>query len=257
MNRLSKARQKALSRALLAGATIMTLTAAAGCQDKYMDRAAFIKTPTPLVTSTIYRLAPPDQIAISSKRVRELASLEDRIRPDGKITLPLIGSLFVAGRTPEEVSAELRERAKEFYEDADITLRVIGFNSKKVYVWGEVSSPGPYTYDGTNTVMNTLSRAQPSRLSWPERIHVLRPNAEGTLIRRMTIDLKDMTERGDVALNAVMEEGDVIYVPPNPLAAVGLALQQLLLPIQPAAATMRSPVDMYDTAGGGGSGSSR
>jgi len=77
---------------------------------------------------------------------------------------------------------------------------------------------------------------------------VLRPNTDGQLIRRMTIDLNKMVREGDIALDAVLEEGDIIYVPPNPLAAIGMAFQQVLLPIQPAAQTMRGPTDIYDYA---------
>ena len=55
-----------------------------------------------------------------------------------------------------------------------------------------------------------------------------------------------MVKKGDVTLDAVLEEGDIIYVPPNPLAAVGLFLQQLLLPIRPLAETVQAPVD-FDT----------
>ena len=214
-----------------------------GCS-YYTDYSSFISEPRPLVTLTDYRLAPPDVIQISSKRVRELNGHRETIRPDGKITLPLMGSVFVAGRTVEEVSAELEELAKDFYEDADVTMQIIGFYSKKIYVFGEVGIPGPYAYDGANTVLETLASAQPTRLADPSRIQVLRPNKDESLVRRMTIDLDKMVKEGDTALDAVLEEGDIVYVPANALATVGLALQQLLLPLQPAASTVQNPADI-------------
>ncbi|MEX0774098.1 MAG: polysaccharide biosynthesis/export family protein [Phycisphaeraceae bacterium] len=237
---------------LLAAATfVVVMLLLAGCaHEKFTDYSAFVRHPAPLVTSTEYRLAPPDEIIIASKRVRELNGHAEQIRPDGKITLPLLGTWFVAGKTPEQVSAELQTAARDFYQDADVSLRVIGFNSKKVYVWGEVAVPGPYSYNGTNTVFRTLAYAQPTRLANTSRIDVLRPNHEGKLIKRMTINLDKMVQDGDIAHDAVLEEGDVLYVPPTALASVGLALQQLLLPIQPAVSTAQGASDLALRASG-------
>jgi len=218
-----------------------------GCTH-YTDYSAFISEPRPLVTLTEYRMAPPDTIQIASKRVREFNGYRETISPDGKITVPLIGSIFVAGRTCEEVAQNLEELARDFYEDADVTMRVIGYRSKKIYVFGEAGAVGPYVYNGANTVLETLAKAQPSRLADASRIQILRPNKDGDLIRRMTIDLDKMVKEGDIALDAVLEEGDIIYIPPNPLAAVGLVFQQLLLPIQPMVSTVQGPAD-FDEAG--------
>jgi len=138
--------------------------------------------------------------------------------------------------------------ARDFYEDADVTMRVVGYRSKKIYVFGEAGAVGPYIYDGANTVLETLAKAQPTRLADASRIQILRPNKDGDLIRRMTIDLDKMVKEGDIALDAVLEEGDIIYVPANPLAAIGLVFQQLLLPIQPMASTIKGPADVDDAS---------
>lgn len=230
-------------------AALIALLALPGCMKSGNDFDAFIKEPRPLVTSTEYLMAPPDAIMIVSKRVREINNHIEQIRPDGRITLPLVGSVFVAGKTCDQVSAELSELASEFYEDAEVTVWVTAFRSQKVFVFGEVELPGPYPYTGTNTVLKMLAMAQPTRLSNPDKIHVLRPNEDGELAKHMTVSLDDMVKHGDTSLDAVLEEGDVIFVPANGLAAVGLALQQFLLPLQPAAATVRAPADIYDYSG--------
>lgn len=221
-----------------AAASAVVVLAAAGCAPTYHDYGAFVKKPRPVVTATEYCIEPPDAITIYSKRVREVSGQVQTVRPDGIVTLPLLGDFYVAGKTCDEVSRELQAKAAEYYEDADVTVRVSTFASKKVFVFGEVSRPGPYAYHGANTVLDTLAQAQPSRLADPARIAILRPNAEGELIRRMTINLDDMVQRGDTSLDAVLEEGDIVWVPPNPLAKVGLAFGQLLLPVQPAASTV-------------------
>jgi polysaccharide export outer membrane protein len=231
------------TRILLMLAAIVAL---AGCET-YTDYSSFIRDPKPIVSDQAYRIAPPDTIMITSKRIREINNHREQIRPDGKITLPLLGSYFIAGKTCEEASAELQAIAKEFYDDADVSLRVVGYASKKIFVFGEVSLAGPYPYDGSNTVLETLAIAQPTRLADPTRIHILRPGPNNTLVKRMTINLDKMVKTGDCDLDAVLEEGDIVYVPANGLATVGLALQQVLLPIQPAASTVQAP-STFDTS---------
>lgn len=232
-----------LTRLAMQAAMVLALTLLPGCQT-YTDFGAFVREPRPIASNKLYRMAPPDTVLVTSRRVREINGHVETIRPDGYLTLPLVGSVYVAGRTPEEVSAELQLLAREYYEDADVSLRIIEYRSKKIYVFGEVTAAGPYTYDGNNTVLGMLARAQPTRLSDPARVQILRPNPDGTLVRRMTVDLNRMVKEGDTTLDAVLEEGDIIYVPANPLAAVGLAIQQVLLPLQPAAATVRSPAEI-------------
>jgi len=227
----------------------MTLTMLSGCTT-YTDYDSFVTRPQPTVTATEYRMAPPDVILIESKRVREIDQHRETIRPDGRITLPLLGSVFVAGLTPEEASLALMTMAKDYYQDADVSLRVVSFNSKKIYVFGEVQAPGPYTYDGANTILEVLAQAQPSRLADPDHIHIMRPSRDGKTVKRMTINANKMIQEGDTSLDAVLEEGDIVFVPPNALAAVGLAFQQLLLPIQPAAATVKGPADIGQSATG-------
>jgi len=220
------------------------LVGVVGCAPVHTDYEAFVREPRPVVTSTDYRLAPPDAIQITSKRVREINGHRETIRPDGKITLPLLGSVFVANKTLEQVSAELEAMAQQYYEDADVSIRVDRFASKKIFVFGEVTLPGAYPYDGANTVLETLAQAYPTRLADPDKILIVRPGKDGEIISRMTVSLNKMIREGDVTLDAVLEEGDVIYVPANPLASVGLALQQLLLPIQPAANVVRGPASI-------------
>ena len=227
---------------------ILCATSFTGCTHRFTDFEAFVREPKALVSSEAYFLAPPDTITISSKRVREIARHTEQIRPDGRINLPLLGSVFVAGKTCEQLSEELSDKAREFYEDADVTVTVTHYASKKIFVFGEVRAPGPYSYSGTNTILEMLSRAHPTRLADAKNIHVMRPSDDGALRKSMTIDLDRMVKEGDTTLNAMLQEGDVIYVPPTPLAQVGLVFQQMLLPLQPAAATVKGPADIYNNS---------
>ncbi len=234
-----------LLRAALAAALLLLL---AGCTRVYSDYNAFVTDPHQLVSANEYRMAPPDVIQIRSKRVREIAGYSERISPDGRINLPLLGPVFVAGKTSQELAAELEDMARLYYQDADVSVHVVGYHSQKIFVFGEVASPGPYAYTGANTLLRLMAQAQPTRLADPAKIQVLRPNRDGRLVKRMTVNLNTMVMEGDMTLNTMLEDGDVIYVPANPLAAVGLTMQQILMPIRPLAETVRGPKDIDDAA---------
>jgi polysaccharide export outer membrane protein len=233
----------------IAAASLMGVVslASGGCATgRYTDFSAFMPEKGSVVSSSDYRIMPPDVVFIDAKQVREIHGHREQVRSDGYVTLPLLGSVYVADKTPEQVSVELETLARQYYDDADVTLRVSGYNSQKVYVFGEVASPGAYTYTGATTILQMMAMAQPTRLANTSRIHIHRPDKNGVPLRRMTIDLDKMVKNGDTKLDAVLDEGDIIYVPPTGFAAVGLALQQILLPIIPAASVVSGPADVYN-----------
>ena len=231
---------------------LIVLLASTGCQhQQFADLEAFtIDQLRQDENLEAYRMGPPDVIRIESYRVREIDGHNETISPDGRIHLPLLGPIEVAGRTIDEVRAELIEKAQFYYEDADVNVRIVRYASKRFFVFGQVAAPGAYFFDGSNTVLNTLAQAQPTHLADPSRIIVLRPNAEGEMLARMTIDLDDMIQGGDMSLNAVLQDGDIMYIPPNSMAQVGLAFQQLLLPLQPILETVQRPADISQAATG-------
>ena len=76
------------------------------------------------VSATEYRVAPPDKLAIKAPGIKELEGLVTQIRPDGKISVNLLGEVYVAGKTPEEISKSLTEAANKYYNNADIKVEV-------------------------------------------------------------------------------------------------------------------------------------
>jgi len=162
--------------ALLAG----SLTAA-GCYDAN-EVQAFLQRPRSPVSGLEYRVLPPDVIEITSTRVPEINGFQSVVRPDGKINLPLLGEIYVADKTPKEIETALTEAAKEYYKEVDVAVQVAGYNSRRFYVFGQVSRPGPVRWTGCDTLLDVLAQAQPTPLAWPERIVVIRsarPNQGG------------------------------------------------------------------------------
>jgi protein involved in polysaccharide export with SLBB domain len=183
----------------------------------------------------------------------------------------------VAGKTPTEVQDALTEAGKKFYDDADATVTVTGFNSQRFYVFGQVGTAGPVPWTGKDTLVEALAKAQPTYLAWPERIIVVRGDQprEGGFVstrpadekerkeyekkykdtgiykempdnprHKLTINMMAMIESGDMTNNILLRPDDIIYVQPNPFAALGLALRSILFPVEPVLEAVRVPASV-------------
>lgn len=206
--------------------------ALSGCATSYTDYDAFIHTPRPIVGGKPYVIEPPDVIRIVSPNAPELHASTVQLRPDGYITLYLLGDLFAAGKTPAQLAAELEEKVLKYYQDATVQVQVVGFNSKVYYMAGETDA-GPKPYTGRDTILDAVLGSGIPRTAWPEKLIVLRPDEHGGVTRRMTVNFKQMIKRGELDYNAVLEEGDIIYMPTHPLATLGIAVQNLISPVGP------------------------
>jgi len=245
----------------------------AGCYDPKQVNAFLLKPRAP-VSGTEYRVLPPDVISISSRTVPEINRVSQQVRPDGKVNLPLLGEIVVAGRTPKEIEANVMAAASDYYEEADATVTVVGYNSQRFYVFGQVSGPGPKPWTGRDTLLDALAKAQPTTLAWPQRIAVVRapgPQEGGREIKtgslkyratgrrrkdkdnppkKMLFNLNAMIKSGDLSNNILLKPNDVIYVQANPLAKVGLAIQNLLFPVRPAVEAAATPTRAATAVGG-------
>lgn len=210
----------------------VTLLTAGGCVPNYTDHKAFIKNPAPVVGGKPYIVEPPDTLRVIAPNAPELHDKEVTVRPDGYVTLYLVGDHFVAGKTPVQIAAEIEQKVLKYYQDVTVQVEVIGFNSKVYYVAGETRN-GPMPYTGKDTVLDAMLRSGIPRSSWPSKVLVLRPDGKGGTTKRMTIDINDMIKRGDVSNNAVLEEGDILYLPTHPLAQIGYTVQNILMPVNP------------------------
>ncbi len=203
-----------------------------------------------------YRVYPPDVIAVQSVFVQEINGLRQQVRPDGMINLPLLGEVYVAGKTPREIEESVRTAAKEYYDQVDVTINVAGYNSQNFYVLGQVGRPGPMPWTGRDTLLEVLARAQPTQEAWPERVAVIRPPQEsigGYMPKKkavyynvtglenadpnkqpsvMTVNYTAMVTQGDMSKNIILQPNDIIYVEANPFAKVTMAVSQVFGPVR-------------------------
>jgi len=188
------------------------------------------------VTTDNYILQPPDDIMVHCSNVPEIHLQTQQIRPDGKISFEAIGEIDAAGKTPAQVANILRGKVLELYQiegDNPIDVRVVGFRSKRYYVLGQVNAPGAQIYSGRDTVMSAIALAgSPTVLAWLERIQVIRPSHdENVKAKIFEINFDRMSAHGEASKDVLLQEGDVIYVPPTVLAAAAMKIEEFIRPI--------------------------
>ena len=243
-----------------------------GCYNPEKVKAFLQKDRKP-VSGIEYRFYPPDSLSISSFKIPEINGRGGRIRPDGKINLPLLGEIFVTGKTPAEIEKLLIEASKEYYEKADCTVQVGSYASQRYYMFGQVSSPGGKTWTGRDSVLDALGQSWANNSAWVERATITRPSKPhvggyyqeapkvfgkfrrcgihvpeaGNEPTIMMVNLDAMIRHGDMSSNILLMPNDVIYVPPTPLAWIGIQIQKLLAPVSPVTSLMSAPY-RYDRA---------
>ena len=158
-----------------------------------------------------------------------------QIRPDGRVGFETLGVFQATGKTPEELAAAIQQKASTLYAlvgDQPIEVRVTAFKSKVFYVLGEVVQPGPKVYTGRDSVMSAISNAQPSPMAWLERIQVIRPSGDEKVKAKIfEVNFDRMAAHGELGKNVLLQEGDIIYVPPTILASIGKTVQEITTPI--------------------------
>jgi len=176
-----------------------------------------------------YRVGPPDQLLVSILPEPQI----DRtvvVRPDGKISIDLVGDVDAAGRTPEEIAADIQERISKYKRDASVTVSVAKADSIAITVLGEVRAPKVFPLQRETRVVEALGEVGgPSFFASTSKIRVVRPADPTPAV--FIVDLDDITE-GDLSTNIQLNGGDIIYVEPTIFAKIGYALQQVLFPFQ-------------------------
>jgi len=178
-----------------------------------------------------YRVDPPDEIVIKAPKIAELDGVRQKVRPDGKISLNMVGEVYVVGMTPTEIAALLKKMVTKFYEQPEIKVEVIA-NSKFYYVFGQgVARQGRFAYTGQDTVITALAEAGMGEAAWPQQVRVSRPAKENGERGTAVVDFKHIFQTGDLAQNYLLEEGDIIEIPPSPLAAWDMKTRRILGPL--------------------------
>jgi protein involved in polysaccharide export with SLBB domain len=217
-------------------AVLGSITLVAGCFSSDPENIqAFAKPYEVNVTTDKYIMQPPDEIEIHCAQVTEINMQREQVRPDGKISFERLGEFDVAGKTPKEVSNMLRERVAKLYtlpDDNAIDVRIAVFSSQFYFVLGQVMRPGPRLYNGREGVFNALASAQPNPMAWKERVQVIRPSSdENEAPKVFEVDWDKMAAHGDLRKDVLLQQGDIVFVPPTILAGIGMVLEEFITPV--------------------------
>lgn len=203
--------------------TALASLAACSHQPVHTDYATFVREPRVTTPGVDYRLGVPDQLVVTVSQPPFQQEHRLTLAHPGDAYVPGYVAVPAVGRTPAELAAALQAQSP----DADIAVRVEAFASQKVFVFGQVHHTGGQPYNGANTVLQVLAEAQPNVRADIRHVQVLRPSPDGQFRRRMTVDVDAMVRMGDTTLDVVLDEGDVVFVPPTTLGSLGLAWAQL------------------------------
>lgn len=177
-----------------------------------------------------YHVAPPDVLSIIVRPEPAIPRIVT-VRPDGMLSLDLIGDVRVQGKTVAQIQQEIETRLAEFIVHPSVTVLLESSNSREFYVWGEVLRPGSYPLIGGVTVADALAHASgPARFASLSSSRLVRPTGEAPLT--FAIDLEAITYEGDGTTNYQLQPGDIVYVPPNAWGKVGYALGTIFFPLQ-------------------------
>lgn len=226
---------------LIRYSTALIAVLSPSCAPKYDDLKVFSRPDEQKVAATTYKLAPPDSIAISSPTAAELDGEVQPIRSDGKISLKLLGEVDVVGLTPTELAHKLEQQLARYYVNPTVSVRVVSFESKRLYVFGHVGRQGFMPFTGRDTVLDVLSQARPVRGAWTANVKVIRPSAIEKERHEITVDVDRIMQAGDLKSNFLLQEGDIVYVPPTPFVWAGMQMQEVLFPVREAASAYNIP----------------
>jgi len=160
----------------------------------------------PPVDPNTYVMGPEDVISISVFNEQQLTRVES-VRPDGKITMPLIGDMQAEGLTPGRLKTQMTQALSTYMNNPDVTITIMAVNSKRYTIAGEVMRPGPVALVLPTHVFDALSGVGFRDFANKKKIVIIR----GT--KRIKFNYNDVLHGKHLEQNILLEPGDTIYVP--------------------------------------------
>jgi polysaccharide export outer membrane protein len=158
-----------------------------------------------------YKIGPQDVLRIDVWREEQLTRIVP-VRPDGKVTLPLLNDVQAVGLTPMQLAGALSEGLKKYINNPQVTVTITEINSRRIYVTGEVPRAGAFPLLPNMTVLQALTSAGGfTQFAKIKKIYVLR--TEGGKQVKHSFNYKDVINGKNPEDNIQLQSGDVIVVP--------------------------------------------
>jgi polysaccharide export outer membrane protein len=196
-------------------------TAVKGVSQAPAAQAPAAKPPAPIAPLVIappvtpppdYVIGPDDVLQVVFWREKDMSS-EVTVRPDGMITLPLLNDVQAGGLTPDQLRDKINELSKKFLqEDPTVSVAVKTINSRKVFITGAVTRPGPYLLTAPTTVLQVIAMAGGlTEFADKSKIAVMRQE-NGKLVR-YPFNYKDVAKGKNLEQDIQLKPGDTVIVP--------------------------------------------
>ena len=224
-----------MRKANLAVPLLVILSLATGCASRQVvdinERLVSLEAIAKKAPDATYVVDPPDAISIEFLSELGPPPRTATLRSDGCVTLPYLEDVKVGGLTTLQIREKLEDLYSRYYKDPQILVTVTGYNSKHLYVYGEVGRQGTVPYTGSQTVADVIGSVGGFTMrAAPTRVRVIRGDVEDPDI--YTVNLRRLLYKGDVRQDVSLAENDVVRVPPNVLAWVGYQIDNLLFPFR-------------------------
>ena len=193
---------------VLAGVLAFAQGNAASTDSTKGDRPA--ETTTQSEPPSDYVIGADDTLHISVWKEPDLTETLP-VRPDGKISMPLLNDVVAAGLTPLQLRDSITEKLRKYVTDPRVTVAVTAMNSRRVFVTGEVNHSGPITLLPNMTVLQAISQAGFTQFANSKAIYLLR-NQDGKQ-ERIPFNYKEVVKGNHPEQNIYLKPGDTIVVP--------------------------------------------
>jgi polysaccharide export outer membrane protein len=208
--------KKAMKLAVLIGMGLLAAEMLA--QSSGADKTDADKTDKPAATAQVpeassdsdYLIGADDTLRISVWKEPDLSEILP-VRPDGKISMPLLNDIPAAGLTPLQLKDSITEKLKKFIADPRVTVVVQAMNSRRIFVSGEVVHTGPMALLPHMTMLQALSQAGFTQFANLKNIYLLR--TEDGKQEKIAFNYKEVVKGNHPEQNIVLKPGDTVVVP--------------------------------------------
>lgn len=163
-----------------------------------------------------YIIGSGDQLSIFVYRNQDLSEGGVAVRPDGRISIPLVEDIDAAGKKPTQLARDIEERLKKFIQDPNVTVIVrsfVGPLNRQVRVIGEATDPQAIPYRDHMTVLDVMIATKGlTKYAAGNRAIIVRRAPDGKL-HNIGVHLDDLIKNGDITQNVEMQPGDTLIIP--------------------------------------------
>ncbi len=198
--------------AVLAALGLVLVAGCASTGGKVIESTAAAAAPTP--STHEYIIGPGDHLKIFVWRNPDV-SVDVPVRPDGRISIPLVDNIVASGKTPTRLAHEIQKRLANYIKSPLVTVIVtsyVGTFQEQIRIVGAAARPQALPYRSGMTVLDVMIQVGGlTQYAAGNRATIVRRTATGE--QQIRVRLDDLLERGDISANLRMQPGDILIIP--------------------------------------------